>query len=87
LGVVLGAIRKANFMPVMVCLRQCVAGLHSPFGETRSVIRPGEPGGVKGRGFRYILDGMNAERLLIASECIGDAKWFAAKSMAYAQMR
>ena len=32
--------------------------------------------GVEGKGFRYILDGMNAERLLIASECIGDAKWF-----------
>ena len=32
--------------------------------------------GVEGRGFRYILDGMNAERLLIASERVGDAKWF-----------
>lgn len=40
--------------------------------------------GEEGRGFRYILDGMNAERLLIASECIGDAKWFTAKSAAYA---
>jgi alkylation response protein AidB-like acyl-CoA dehydrogenase len=43
--------------------------------------------GVEGRGFRYILDGMNAERLLIASECIGDAKWFTAKSTAYANER
>ena len=43
--------------------------------------------GVEGRGFRYILDGMNAERLLIASECIGDAKLFTAKSMAYASTR
>ncbi len=43
--------------------------------------------GEEGRGFRYILDGMNAERLLIASECIGDAKWFTAKSVAYANER
>jgi acyl-CoA dehydrogenase len=43
--------------------------------------------GEEGRGFRYILDGMNAERLLIASECIGDARWFTAKSVAYANER
>ena len=43
--------------------------------------------GEEGKGFRYILDGMNAERLLIASECIGDAKWFTAKSVAYANER
>lgn len=43
--------------------------------------------GVEGRGFRYILDGMNAERLLIAAECIGDAKWFTQKSTAYASER
>ncbi len=43
--------------------------------------------GVEGRGFRYILDGMNAERLLIASECIGDAKWFIAKATDYAKNR
>ena len=43
--------------------------------------------GEEGRGFRYILDGMNAERLLIAAECIGDAKWFTAKSTAYANAR
>ena len=43
--------------------------------------------GEEGRGFRYILDGMNAERLLIAAECIGDAKWFAARSVAYANER
>ncbi len=43
--------------------------------------------GEEGRGFRYILDGMNAERLLIAAECIGDAKWFTAKSSAYARDR
>ena len=40
--------------------------------------------GEEGRGFRYILDGMNAERLLIAAECVGDAKWFTARSAAYA---
>jgi acyl-CoA dehydrogenase len=43
--------------------------------------------GVEGRGFRYILDGMNAERLLIAAECIGDAKWFLDKATAYARDR
>ena len=43
--------------------------------------------GEEGRGFRYILDGMNAERLLIAAESIGDAKWFTAKSTAYANER
>jgi len=43
--------------------------------------------GIEGRGFRYILDGMNAERLLIASEGIGDAKWFTEKSVAYANER
>ncbi len=43
--------------------------------------------GAEGKGFRVILDGMNAERLLIASECIGDAKWFINKSRAYAKER
>ncbi len=43
--------------------------------------------GVEGRGFRAILDGMNAERLLIAAECIGDARWFTARSTAYAASR
>src|ERR1700751_221409 len=40
--------------------------------------------GREGEGFRYILSGMNAERILIAAECIGDAKWFIAKATAYA---
>ncbi|MFQ5775571.1 MAG: acyl-CoA dehydrogenase family protein [Kiloniellaceae bacterium] len=40
--------------------------------------------GEEGRGFRYILDGMNAERILIAAECIGDARWFIDKARAYA---
>jgi acyl-CoA dehydrogenase len=43
--------------------------------------------GEEGKGFRYILDGMNAERLLIGAECIGDAKWFTRKSVAYAKER
>ncbi len=43
--------------------------------------------GEEGNGFRYILSGMNAERILIASECIGDAKWFIEKSTAYANDR
>ena len=40
--------------------------------------------GEEGRGFRYILDGMNAERILIAAECIGDARWFIRKATDYA---
>ena len=43
--------------------------------------------GDEGRGFRYILSGMNAERILIAAECIGDAKWFLDKATAYAKER
>ena len=43
--------------------------------------------GEEGQGFRYILAGMNAERILIAAECIGDAKWFIAKASAYARER
>jgi alkylation response protein AidB-like acyl-CoA dehydrogenase len=43
--------------------------------------------GEEGEGFRYILSGMNAERILIAAECIGDAKWFIAKATAYAKER
>lgn len=43
--------------------------------------------GDEGRGFRYILSGMNAERILIAAECIGDAKWFIAKATGYANER
>ena len=43
--------------------------------------------GEEGKGFRYILSGMNAERILIAAECIGDAKWFIAKASAYAKER
>ncbi len=43
--------------------------------------------GEEGKGFRYILSGMNAERILIASECIGDAKWFIEKASAYAKER
>ena len=43
--------------------------------------------GEEGQGFRYILDGMNAERILIGSECIGDGRWFVAKAAAYAGER
>jgi acyl-CoA dehydrogenase len=43
--------------------------------------------GEEGKGFRYILDGMNAERLLIAAESIGDGKWFTNKATAYANER
>jgi len=40
--------------------------------------------GEEGKGFKCILDGMNAERILIAAECIGDARWFTEKSSRYA---
>ncbi|MFQ3622492.1 MAG: acyl-CoA dehydrogenase family protein [Acetobacteraceae bacterium] len=43
--------------------------------------------GEEGKGFRYILDGMNAERLLSAAECIGDAKWFLRTATGYAKDR
>ncbi len=43
--------------------------------------------GEEGQGFKYILSGMNAERLLIAAECIGDAKWFINRATSYANER
>ena len=43
--------------------------------------------GEEGQGFRYILSGMNAERILIAAECIGDCKWFIGKAASYARER
>ncbi len=43
--------------------------------------------GAEGKGFRYILDGMNAERILIAAECVGDGYWFLEKAVAYAKER
>ena len=43
--------------------------------------------GEEGRGFRYILSGMNAERILISAECVGDAKWFTERATAYANER
>jgi alkylation response protein AidB-like acyl-CoA dehydrogenase len=43
--------------------------------------------GEEGKGFRYILDGMNAERILIAAECVGDGRWFVDKASRYASER
>jgi acyl-CoA dehydrogenase len=43
--------------------------------------------GEEGRGFRYVLSGMNAERILIAAECVGDAKWFIEKAANYSRER
>ncbi len=43
--------------------------------------------GEEGQGFRYILSGMNAERILIAAECLGDARWFIATATSYARER
>ena len=43
--------------------------------------------GEEGKGFRYILDGLNAERTLIAAECIGDGRWFVERATSYANER
>jgi alkylation response protein AidB-like acyl-CoA dehydrogenase len=43
--------------------------------------------GEQGQGFRYILDGMNAERILIAAECVGDGRWFTDRAVDYAKER
>jgi acyl-CoA dehydrogenase len=43
--------------------------------------------GEEGKGFHYILDGMNAERILVASESIGDGRWFVEKAVAYSNQR
>ncbi len=43
--------------------------------------------GEEGKGFRYILDGMNAERILVASECIGDGRWLLQRGIDYANQR
>ena len=43
--------------------------------------------GTEGKGFKHILDGLNAERILIAAECIGDGYWFIDKSVKYANER
>ena len=43
--------------------------------------------GEEGKGFKYIVDGMNAERILIAAECIGDARWFTKTAVKYANER
>jgi acyl-CoA dehydrogenase len=43
--------------------------------------------GEEGKGFAYILDGMNAERILVASDSLGDARWFIEKAVAYSQQR
>ncbi len=43
--------------------------------------------GEEGSGFRYLIDGLNAERILIAAECVGDGRWFIEKSVKYASTR
>ena len=43
--------------------------------------------GEEGEGFRYLLDGLNAERILIAAECIGDGRWFVERAARYASER
>src|SRR5712692_11561418 len=43
--------------------------------------------GEEGKGFTYILDGMNAERILVGSESIGDGRWFVEKAVAYSSQR
>jgi acyl-CoA dehydrogenase len=43
--------------------------------------------GEEGKGFRYLIDGLNAERILIAAECVGDGRWFVERAAAYAKER
>ena len=43
--------------------------------------------GEEGKGFRYLLDGLNAERILIAAECVGDGRWFVERASKYAKER
>ena len=43
--------------------------------------------GEEGLGFRYLIDGLNAERILIAAECVGDGRWFIERSVNYANER
>lgn len=43
--------------------------------------------GDEGKGFRYLIDGLNAERILIAAECIGDGRWFIERATRYAKER
>ncbi len=43
--------------------------------------------GEEGRGFRYLIDSLNAERILIAAECVGDGRWFVERSCSYAKER
>ena len=43
--------------------------------------------GEEGQGFRYLIDGLNAERILIAAECIGDGRWFVERAVRYANER
>jgi len=43
--------------------------------------------GEEGKGFRYLLDGLNAERILIAAECVGDGRWFVERATRYAKER
>ena len=43
--------------------------------------------GEEGRGFRYLIDGLNAERILIAAECVGDGRWFIDRSCTYGKDR
>jgi acyl-CoA dehydrogenase len=47
----------------------------------------GELVGAEGQGFRHLLDGLNAERILIAAECVGDGRWFVEKAARYASER
>src|SRR5581483_9424546 len=43
--------------------------------------------GEEGKGFRYLIDGLNAERILIAAECVGDGRWFVDRATRYAKDR
>jgi acyl-CoA dehydrogenase len=72
-----------TFSPIKTWLNNTTGELH--FTDLR--IPASALVGEEGRGFRYILDGMNAERVLIAAECVGDGRWFIGQAVARANER
>lgn len=72
-----------TFSPITTMINNTTGELH--FENLR--IPASSLVGEAGRGFRYILDGMNAERILIAAECVGDGRWFIERAVARANER
>ncbi len=69
--------------PVRTMMNHATTELYFDDLEVPAANRVGE----EGRGFRYLLDGLNAERILIAAECVGDGRWFIERAVRYAGER